>query len=62
MCDFNPALATSNEVFGPNRVSFSGFMDTITASLAITVEDTTSLLYVGTTNSGGNHFLKMVLD
>ena len=61
MCDFDPALATSASVSGPNRVAFTGFMDTITASLAITVEDTTSLLYVGTTNTSGN-FLTMVLD
>ena len=61
VCDFDPPLATSNGVTGLNRVAFSGFMDTITESLAITVEDTTSLLYVGTTNSSGN-FLTMVLE
>ena len=66
MCDFDPALGTSDPVSGPNRAlsPFSivtGYTDMITASLAITVEDTTSLLYVGTTNTSGN-FLTMVLD
>ncbi len=59
MCDYDQPLNNFEEISTTVLYNTDGFVDEVTATLAITIEETVTLLFVGYTN-GAEHFLATV--